>query len=164
MNIYISSSWKNRDRVRALAIYLRNLGNEVYDFTDPNCRKTPEIPPEKYPDEFDPELHLYSEYINKPEWKQAVMENKKAIEKADFIILLLPCGSDSHADWALGVGMDKWSVVVGQPRKGERSPVHHWANKIFDNETDFINWFKEESQCVGLSVCGGGCLSCFAGM
>lgn len=164
MNIYISSSWKNREEVRQLAESLRNLGHEVYDFTDPACRKTPEIPPEKYPEEFDPTIHKYSEYIRKPEWKQAVMENKKAIEDADFIILLLPCGSDSHADWALGVGMGKWSVVVGQPRKGERSPVHHWANGMFDTVDQFIEWFKKESRCIGLSVCGSGCQSCLASL
>lgn len=141
MNIYISSSWKNRDKVRELAAQLRGFGHEVYDFTDPACRKTPEIPPEKYPEKFNPDIHKYSEYINKPEWIGAVMENKGAIHWADFIVLLLPCGSDSHADWALGVGLGKGSVVVGQPRKGERSPVHHWADKIFDDVQGFIDWF-----------------------
>ncbi len=58
MNIYLSSSWKNRVRVRALAIALRSEGHEVYDFTDPNSRKMPEIPPEKYPDLFDPVKHV----------------------------------------------------------------------------------------------------------
>lgn len=48
MNIYLSSSWKNRDKVREIAIDLRKHGYEVYDFTDPNCRKTEEIPPEKF--------------------------------------------------------------------------------------------------------------------
>lgn len=135
-NIYISSSWKNRERVRAIAIELRTKGYEVYDFTDPKCRKVPEIPPEKFPEEYDPEKHVYSNYINQPEWRLAVTENKKAIEWADLIILLLPCGNDSHADWALGVGMGKKSIVVGSPRKGERSPVHMWADIILNNETE----------------------------
>lgn len=164
MNIYISSSWKNREQVRALAIELRKMGHQVYDFTDPECRKTPEIPPEKFPEEFDPTIHKYSEYINKTEWIAAVKGNKEAIEWANLIILLLPCGNDSHADWALGVGMGKWSVVVGQPRKGERSPVHHWAKQIFDTADDFIKWFKKETHCVGLTVCGDGCLSCLSNM
>ncbi len=162
MKIYISSSWKNRDTVRQLAVKLREYGHEVYDFTDPNCRKTPGIPPEKIPVEFNPAIHKYSEYINKPEWKQVVMENKQAIIWSDFIILLLPCGSDSHADWALGVGLGKRSVVVGQPCKGERSWVHHWADRIFNTVDDFICWFTNETMCIGLSTCGGGCESCLA--
>ncbi len=162
LKIYLSSSWKNRERVRDMAAKLREMGHEVYDFTDPNCRQSPEIPPEKYPEEFDPNTHKYSDYINKPEWKQAVIENRKAIAWSNFIVLLLPCGADSHADWALGVGMGKRSVVVGQPRKGERSPVHHWADRIFDTETEFFTWLKEETRCIGLSACGGGCSSCLA--
>lgn len=132
MNIYISSSWKNREQVREMAIKLREMGHTVYDFTDPKCRKTPEIPPEKFPEEFDPNKHLYSEYIQRDEWRKAIIENRHAIHKADFIILLLPCGNDSHADWAYGVGHGTPNIVVGQPRKGERSPVHMWADAILD--------------------------------
>jgi hypothetical protein len=139
MKIYISSSWKNRIQVREMAEKLRSIGHEVYDFTDPNCRKTPEIPPEKYPEEFDPDKHIYREYINKPEWKAAVDCNREAIAWSDLIILLLPCGIDSHADWALGVGMGKQSIVVGQPNKGERSPVHLWADIFVDSIEDLFD-------------------------
>jgi hypothetical protein len=142
VNIYISSSWKNREQVREIAIKLRETGHEVYDFTDPNCRKTPEIPPEKYPEEFDPDKHNYKAYINKPEWKNAVMENRTAIGSSDLIVLLLPCGIDSHADWAYGVGMGIKSVIIGHPRKGERSPVHHWADRMFDDFAEFYTWMK----------------------
>jgi hypothetical protein len=134
MNIYISSSWKNRERVREIADALTEKGHSVYDFTNPACRKTPVIPPEKYPEEFDPETHIYRDYIQKAEWRTAVLENKAAIENAGMIILLLPCGNDSHADWAYGLGLGKKSVVAGSPRKGERSPVHMWADAIVDNE------------------------------
>jgi hypothetical protein len=72
-DLYISSSWKQRERVRNLAIQLRNVGLTVYDFTDPACRDTPEVPPEKYPEQFDPEKHIYREYLeSQPEWKMAV--------------------------------------------------------------------------------------------
>ncbi len=140
MNIYISSSWKNRDMVRKIAQDLHAMGHEVYDFTDPNCRKSPEIPPEMFPEQYDPEKHVYSEYLCRPEWAEAVSENRKAIEWADLIILLLPCGIDATADWALGVGMGKKSVVVGRPLKGERSPVHLWANAMFDSIADVYKW------------------------
>jgi hypothetical protein len=77
---YISSSWKNRKEVRDLALSLRELGHEVYDFTDPRCRKTPEIPPEKFPEEYDPDQHSYKDYINsQSEWRIGVEENKEAV-------------------------------------------------------------------------------------
>lgn len=140
MKIYISSSWKNRVEVRALAISLREAGHEVYDFTDPACRMMPEIPPEKFPQAFDPDSERYAEYIDRPEWRFAVMENKRAIERADLIILLLPCGNGSHADWAYGVGLGKKSIVCGHPKAGDRSPVHLWADALVDTADDAIEW------------------------
>lgn len=143
--VYISSSWKNRDEVRSLAGELRLHGHSVYDFTDPDCRATPEIPPEMFPDEFDPDIHNYPTYLNRKEWLDAVEENKAAIMWANRIILLLPCGIDATADWALGVGMGKKSIVVGHPKKGERSPVHLWANVMVETVDDAIQWLREES-------------------
>jgi hypothetical protein len=141
VNIYISSSWKQRDRVRALAIRLREAGHEVYDFTDPACRKTPEIPPERYPEQFDPAVHTYASYIQSvPEWRQAVMCNKEALTMTDLVVLLLPCGSDAHADWALAVGMGKHSVICGQPVKGDRTPSHMWANHMVRDEDALMAW------------------------
>ena len=143
LNIYISSSWKNREAIRDLAVQLTQNGHEVYDFTDPNCRKTPEIPPEKFPEQFDPAMHIYSQYIQRPEWKAAINENREAISRADLIILLLPCGNDAHADWGFGVGMGKHSIVVGHPHKGDRSLVHMWADAILESPDDAVEYIKQ---------------------
>lgn len=145
MNVYISSSWKNRDRVRALAILLRSHGHTVYDFTDPACRNTPEIPPEKFPDAFDPERHHYPTYIQRREWRAAVECNRAALDVADACVLLLPCGPDSHADWAYAVGRGKRSAVVGHPRAGERTPTHMWAEAFLDADADVVEWLASHS-------------------
>lgn len=142
MKVYISSSWKNREEVRAFAKLLRDCAHEVYDFTDPNCRKTPEIPPERFPEQFDPDKHHYPVYLDRKEWRMAVEENRLAIEESEVIALLLPCGIDSTADWALGVGMGKKSCVIGHPKKGERSPVHLWANAMMDTTQQALNWIN----------------------
>ena len=139
MKVYISASWKNRTNVRALAELLRVMGHEVYDFTDPACRQTPEIPPERFPGQFDPLRHTYAEYLDRPEWRGAVEENRKAIQWCDVVLLLLPCGIDATADWAYGVGIGKRSLIVGSPRAGERSPVHLWADKIVRTWDEAVN-------------------------
>jgi hypothetical protein len=145
MKVYISSSWKNRSEVRALADALRLHEHEVYDFTDPACRQTPEIPPEQFPEQFDPLQHHYPEYLNRPEWRQAVEENRKALAWCDVVVLLLPCGIDATADWALAVGMGKRSVVVGYPKAGERSPVHLWADVMVDHPWQALVWVNQQS-------------------
>lgn len=141
MNVYISSSWKNRERVRAVAVALRGWDCEVYDFTDPACRKAPEIPPERFPDQFDPQRHVYSDYIQAvPEWRQAVEGNRAALDRCDVCILLLPCGNDAHADWAYAVGRGKLTAVVGAPRSGERTPTHMWADAFLAEDADVMEW------------------------
>ena len=138
--VYISASWKQRDRVRELAHKLRSLDFDVYDFTDPACRKGPEIPPERFPEQFDPEKHIYRQYLNQPEWREAVNENRTALNLCDLVVLLLPCGIDATADWAYAVGQGKPSVIVGHPRAGERSPVHLWAEAMVDTDEEAVLW------------------------
>lgn len=91
--IFIASSWRQRKRVRKLAEQLRKIGFDVYDFTDPSCRETEEIPPEKFPEQFNPERHNYWEYLNQPEWRSAVEENPKGEyiqnQYSPFLFILL---------------------------------------------------------------------------
>lgn len=138
MNIYISASWKRRATVRALANTLKKLNFEVYDFTNPECRNSPEIPPERFLEQFDPTLHDYPTYLNQDEWRTAVEENKTALDRCDVVMLLLPCGIDATADWAYAVGKGKKSIIVGHPRAGERSPVHLWADAMTEDIVDAV--------------------------
>ncbi|MCL2228624.1 MAG: toll/interleukin-1 receptor domain-containing protein [Firmicutes bacterium] len=147
MKIYISSSWKNREKVREMANRLKKDGHKVFDFTDSNCRKIAERPPEKQQEPFDPDKHKsYADYMKSEKaayMYAAIMNNQEAIRWCDLVILLLPCGNDAHADWAYGVGLGKKSVVVGQPRKGEQSYTQLWADKILDNPNDVYKFIKE---------------------
>ena len=142
MNIYISASWKKRKQVRELAILLRSKGHVVFDFTDPANRKMPEAPPEDFPEQFDPARHVYRIFLDREVWRDAVNENKEAIQNADLIILLLPCGIDATADWALGVGLGKRTVVVGQPLAGVSSEVHLWADAMLDSAEEILPWLE----------------------
>lgn len=142
MKIYLSASWKKISIVRELAQVLRANGHEVFDFSDPNCRQMVANPPEMYPEPFDPSSHIYGEYLNQDEWRAAVNENREEIARSDLIILLLPCGIDATADWALGIGMGKRSIIVGHPAKGERSEVHLWADAMLEDIKDVVPWLN----------------------
>ena len=143
LKIYIASSWKNKAKVREIANQLRKDGHKVYDFTDPETRKVPEELPPDAVREFDPEKHKYSEFIRNRNFYASVMDNQEAIRKCDLVIMLLPCGNDSHADWAYGVGQGKASIVTGQPQKGGQSYTQLWADKIIDNPDDIYEYIKE---------------------
>lgn len=145
-DVYLSSSWKNRARVRALAEALRANNISVYDFTDPSCRSTPEIPPENFPETYDPEQtdDTYSDYLRRrPEWAAAVAGNRITIARAEIVLLLLPCGLDAHADWALAVGLGKKTAVVGVPAAGVRVPTHLWSDAMFMTDNEAIRWTRK---------------------
>jgi len=150
MNIYLSSSWKNRKRVRALATALRASGHDVYDFTDANSRGgVQEIPPEKFPENFDPENHKYAEYLKSfPEWKTSVMCNKRALAKCNIVVLMLPAGNDAHADAYYALGLGKYLIVCGQPRKDERTPTHLWAQAFVDTDEDVLKHLEGRSEAI----------------
>lgn len=141
-DIFIASSWKQRKRVRKLAEGLRELDFSVYDFTDPACRETQELPPERYKNYlYDPKKHLdYWEYLSLlPEWRDAVEENRRHLDECETLILLLPCGRDATADWAYAVGRGKRTCIVGHPLKSEQDLVHLWANFGFKDEKEFFS-------------------------
>lgn len=149
MLVYISASWKQRDRVRALATAAREFGIGVFDFTDRRDRVVEEIPPERFPEQFDPARHVYAEYLNRPEWLQAVLENRLMLCRCDTVVLLLPCGIDATADWALAVGRGARSIVVGHPPAGERSPVHLWATKMVETDEEALQWLAQKKAAEG---------------
>lgn len=144
LKIYISSSWKNRDRVRKLAEGIREAGHEVYDFTDPASREgIKEIPPEMFPKNFNPEKDNYREYLNsRPEWRQAVERNRVALHWCNTVIMLLPCGDDAHADAFYGLGHGAALAIVGSPKAGDRTPTHLWAHALLDSDDEVIPWVK----------------------
>lgn len=141
-DVYISSSWKNREKVREIAQFLEKNGLKVFDFTNSKNRTYKEVPPETVPD-FDPDQHNYFEYLFKTPYVAAVEENYRAIQDSKVILLLLPCGCDAHADWALGVGMGKPTIILGHPNKGERMPVHIWADEFLDTTEGLITSIKK---------------------
>ena len=142
-DIFIASSWKSKEYVRRLAEAVREMGYSAYDFTDPDCRENPEIPSDKFPEDFDPMKETYWSYLNKfPEWGLAVEEDKGNIDKCKMLVLILPCGKDATADWAYAKGRGIPNVIIGNDREGERTPSYLWADRWFANSKAFLEWLK----------------------
>lgn len=89
-------------------------------------------------EKYDSEKGSYQEYLNREEWKSAVFEKRELLDECVLIILLLPCGIDSHADWAYAVGKGASSIIVGHPVNGERSPTHLWADALVDTDEEIV--------------------------
>ena len=135
--IYIASSWKNANYVRALANALRCEGHKVFDFTDMDNR------PEGL-DKFvfgakqwaeysgkDPEEIEYKDFLTWEPTKRAYKSDKAGLDWADTVILLLPSGRSSHLEAGYGVGCGKELFIYGDLPVGEFDVMYGFAKACF---------------------------------
>ncbi len=141
-DVYISSSWKNKNKVRSLANQIRNQTNlSVFDFTDEKCRTSK--PANHYGiKDYKTTTPYLDHLLSDPKYKNAVSENKQQLDGCRFVILLLPCGLDATADWAYAVGKGKKTIVIGYPKDGDFAPTHLWADKIVEKTDEVIEWLN----------------------
>lgn len=106
--IYLASSWRNLPKVKEAVEQLRDVGHEVYDFT--------EIP-FQYSD-VDPNWQNWSvvDYCNSfnhPTVIEGFERDQAGLEWCDTLVLLLPCGRSAHleAGYAIGARKDVFAVI-----------------------------------------------------
>jgi nucleoside 2-deoxyribosyltransferase len=117
MKIYIASSWKNKENVQIMAKYLRGYGCTVDDFTDDsqgrfifsledleNILDTDRVQPSSY-------YGRVIKAMNHEMSQRAFQQDKKMIEWADVLILLLPCGKSAHMELGYAKGIGKKIII-----------------------------------------------------
>ncbi|MGB9903064.1 MAG: hypothetical protein ACPLQO_00160 [Desulfotomaculales bacterium] len=127
MKIYLASSWKNAEIVRAFALYLRKAGFEADDFTDPsNGRYVFHWSEVGETDKLDAINFLQDERAQK-----AFQEDKKWLDWADAVVLILPAGKSAHLEAGYAKGQGKLLVIWQKsfPR-GEFDVMYGFADLI----------------------------------
>jgi nucleoside 2-deoxyribosyltransferase len=104
-NIYLATSWKNEHYYRVLTL-LRDNGHEVYDFREKGFVFS----------SIAPNLDLLTaaqqvELLKNPIAQEAYDKDKAALEWADILVLLYPCGSDAHLELGYIAGQGKFTIV-----------------------------------------------------
>lgn len=137
--IYIASSWKNAERVRKLANFLRESGHEVFDFTDPDNRPN-------NMDKFvfgakqwaeysgkNPDQTEYKDFLTWEPTQRAFKSDKAGLDWADTVVLVLPSGRSSHLEAGYGVGAGKELFIFGDLPVGEFDAMYGFAKGCFHN-------------------------------
>ena len=140
MKIYLASSWKNAKLVREIANYLRVFGHEVDDFTDKsNGRFVFSF--DKLPDI---SSHNAISVLVFPEVKRAFTEDKKWIDWADVVLLLLPAGKSAHLEAGYAKGQGKKLIIYqeGFP-EGEFDVMYGFADFMSDNPVEIVDYLSE---------------------
>ena len=160
MKIYIASSWKNVHLVRVLADFLRNKGFEVDDFTDDSRGRYVFY----FADICSPEDTTAIDLLKMESAQKAFKEDKKWIDWAEVILLLLPAGKSSHLEAGYAKGSGKKLIIFQeQYPKGEFDVMYGFADLLTDDPSDVIEFLgtisEECATCEGVPP-HGMCYEC----
>lgn len=137
MKIYLASSWKSERDVKLWAYTLRKKGHEVDAFCDESSGRFifhfSEIGD---PAELDAVNFLKNERTQK-----AFAEDKKWIDWADAVLLILPAGKSSHLEAGYAVGCGK-KLIIWQDEfpKSEWDVMYGFAHLITDNISEVLEF------------------------
>jgi hypothetical protein len=146
MKIYLASSWKNYQHLVVLQELLESHGHEVDCFANGKngrfsfnwaelihnalgCETKEEAL--KILQSLDAK-----DMMSNPTVLKAFDEDRKMIEWADVVILILPSGKSSHLEAGYGKGIGKKLFILGDFEKGEFETMYGFADGLFRDDYD----------------------------
>jgi len=133
MKIYVASSWRNQFEAIALAKDLRSQGHKVDCFCEPKKGR--------FVFHFTEIKNHFNidgiEFLKDSKSQKAFKEDKKWIDWADAVVMLLPCGKSSHLEAGYAVGKGKKLYIIGEFPIGEFDVMYGFADKLIKKLTNF---------------------------
>jgi len=137
MNIYLASSWKNKEKIISLAKLLRDEGFNVDAFCD--------ISTGRYM--FNGNTMEFSgcnakTYLKIPGPQIAFIENKKWLDWCDICILCLPSGNSSHIEGGYAYGRGKSLIIYHLDNSfpiGQYDAMYGFAYSIDEQIHELLN-------------------------
>lgn len=105
--IYVASSWKNEGEVQYIAALLRHAGHDVDDFTDASDGRYVF----DYRDLGDIQQYDARSFLQTEQAQKAFQEDRKWIDWADGVLLLLPAGRSAHLEAGYAKGKGKFVII-----------------------------------------------------
>ncbi len=128
--IYLASSWKNQKVILKLAEQLELEGFEVDAF----CRDGKRYVfhwSELVDNETDLQNYDAINFLSDPRTKRAFNEDKKWLDWANMVVMVMPCGRSSHMEAGYAVGSGKRLFILGEFQKGEFDVMYGFAQALY---------------------------------
>jgi len=129
--IYVASSWKNKRLCNIVAAELRRAGHTVDCFCDGSTGRYVFHWTEFVDREEDLMNYDAIEFISDPRTIKAFEEDKKHLDWADTVLLILPSGRSAHLEAGYGKGQGKGLFIYGDFRKGEFDVMYRFADGMY---------------------------------
>jgi len=136
VKIYVASSWRNTSQPDVVTT-LRRVGHEVYDFRNP-------VPDHAFHwSEIDPDWQRWNpvtfrEALEHPIARAGYASDMAALESADAVILILPCGRSAHLELGYAVGRGQHTAIL----LGDSEPelMYRMADCLAISIEEVIDW------------------------
>lgn len=128
LKIYLASSWRNRDMLIKLAGLLRR-SHEVDCFCEEERNRKAGrkmLDPSKFKKEFMTQITA----LDHPAVVDCFWANKEAIDGADIVLLIHPCGHSAHLEAGYAVGRGKELYIFVQEKFGEYDAMNLMADRV----------------------------------
>jgi len=138
MKIYLASSWKMKSTVLEMAKSLKCAGHEVDAFCDDsngrvsfNWTELLDIMKDENTD-----ITKLDAIDMMKHWrvKEAFQDDKRFIDWADALIMLMPCGRSSHLEAGYAAGKGKKLYIIGGFENGEFETMYGFADSMYHYE------------------------------
>jgi nucleoside 2-deoxyribosyltransferase len=127
MKVYVASSWKQTNNHADVVDALRAAGHEVYDYRNPSpgdhgCSWR----------QIDPAVTTM-----RSRWWAALhhhiaaaayAKDMNALDDADAVVMVLPCGKSAHMELAYGVGQGKIGIILADQYRDEPELLYNMAD------------------------------------
>lgn len=130
MNVYVASSWRNGNQPACVAL-LREAGHDVYDFRNPAPGESGFAWTDIDPDWKGWSAPRFRAALRHPVAQHGYSRDIDALERADAVVLLLPCGRSAHLEAGYAAGRGK--LVIGYLVDGEPELMYLLCSALVTN-------------------------------
>lgn len=151
MYVYVASSWRNRIQPSIIEA-LRAEGIDCYDFRHPapgddgfswkEVGGDGESAPGETPVGKDlVDTETYARMLAHPRAREGFSNDFSAMQRADAIVLVLPCGKSAHLElgWAVGAGK-RTAILTQEPIEPEL--MYLMVDLITPDLTEIMDWLE----------------------
>jgi nucleoside 2-deoxyribosyltransferase len=141
MKVYVASSWRNKQQPLVVE-ELKKEGFEVYNFRNPEPGDTGFHWSDISEDwkSWTPEQFIIA--LNHPISELGYNKDMVALNEADIVILVMPCGRSSHLELGYAVGSGKWTAILLSDEQVEPEMMYRMASKVFVDVDNLVCWAK----------------------
>ena len=134
--IYLASSWKRKETVSVMHDILVKRGHEADSFCRTDSKRVSfnwdELVEIMYNEGIDIRSANAIRMVDHWRVKEAFKEDKKYIDWADTLIMLMPCGRSAHLEAGYAAGTGKKLYIIGGFEPGEFEVMYGFGDGMYE--------------------------------